>query len=114
RLCQAGAPTLRLTRRATQAIADRHAKVERLIHNLRLLSEATAGKDHQLTRLVSASDVALRAIDRQEAALRSGVSKLPDTIDTARSALAKAKPFSEQQGPTLTSLLPATRGLSPA
>jgi phospholipid/cholesterol/gamma-HCH transport system substrate-binding protein len=114
RLFQASAPTLRLTRRATQAIADRHAKVERLIHNLRLLSEATAGKDRQLTQLVSASDIALRAIDRQEGALRSGIGKLPETIDTARATLAKAKPFSEQLGPTLSALQPSTRKLSPA
>ena len=113
-LFKASAPTLQLTRRATQAIADRHAKVERLIHNLRLLSEATAGKDRQLSQLVSASDVALRAIDRQETALRSGISKLPGTIDTARSTLAAAQPFSQQLASTLTSLMPATRKLSPA
>jgi phospholipid/cholesterol/gamma-HCH transport system substrate-binding protein len=114
RLFKASAPTLRLTRRATQAIADRHAKVERLIHNLRLLSEATAGKDRQLAQLVSASDVALRAINRQEGALKSGIAKLPDTIDAARGALAEAKPFSEELGPTLRALTPSTRKLSPA
>jgi phospholipid/cholesterol/gamma-HCH transport system substrate-binding protein len=114
RLLKASAPTLRLTKRATSAIADRRAKVERLIHNLRLLSEATAGKDKELAQLIGASDVALRAIDRQEAALRTGLSKLPSTIDTARGALAAAKPFSEELGPTLRALLPATRKLSPA
>ena len=114
RLFKASAPTLRLTRRATQAIADRHAKVERLIHNLRLLSEATAGKDRQLAQLVSASDTALRAINRQETALKAGISKLPSTIDEARGALAEAKPFSEQLGPTLRALTPSTRKLSPA
>jgi phospholipid/cholesterol/gamma-HCH transport system substrate-binding protein len=113
-LFKASAPTLRLTRSATQAIADRRAKVRRLIHNLRALSEATAGKHDQLAQLVDASDTALRAIDRQEAALRLGLSKLPSTIDTARGALAAAKPLSEELGPTLRRLLPSTRGLSPA
>lgn len=114
RLFKASAPTLKLTRRATQAIADRRVKVKRLIHNLRLLSEATAGKDRELAQLVSASDTALRAIDRQESALRSGLSRLPSTIDTARGALAAAKPFSEELGPTVRALLPTTRKLSPA
>jgi phospholipid/cholesterol/gamma-HCH transport system substrate-binding protein len=113
-LFKASAPTLRLTREATQAIADRREKVRRLIHNLRALSEATAGKDDRLAQLVDASDTALRAIDRQEAALRLGLSKLPSTIDTARGALAAAKPLSEELGPTLRKLLPSTRGLSPA
>jgi phospholipid/cholesterol/gamma-HCH transport system substrate-binding protein len=113
-LFKASAPTLKLTRQATQAIADRREKVRRLVHNLRELSEATAGKDDQLASLIDASDTALRAIDRQEAALRGGLSKLPSTIDTARSALASAKPFSEELGPTLRKLLPATRGLTPA
>ena len=113
-LFKAGAPTLRLTKEATKAIADRREKVRRLIHNLRELSEATAGKDDQLAQLVDASNTALRAIDRQEAALKSGLSKLPSTIDTARSALAAAKPFSEELGPTLRQLMPSTRGLTPA
>ena len=113
-LFKASAPTLKLTQEATQAIADRREKVKRLIHNLRELSEATAGKDDQLASLIDASDTALRAIDRQEAALRSGISKLPSTIDTARGALAAAKPFSEELGPTLRKLMPSTRGLTPA
>jgi phospholipid/cholesterol/gamma-HCH transport system substrate-binding protein len=113
-LFKASTPTLRLTKQATAAIADRREKVRRLIHNLRELSEATAGKDDRLAELVDASDTALRAIDRQEAALRGGLSKLPSMIDTARSALAAAEPFSEELGPTLRKLLPATRGLTPA
>ena len=110
-LFKAGAPTLRLTTQATQAIAARHTEVARLIHNLRILSEATAGKDDRLAQLVSASDTALRAIDRQEAALRGGISRLPGTIDSARGALAAAKPFSEQLAPTLRALLPSAREL---
>ena len=113
-LFKASAPTLRLTKEATQEIADRREKVRRLIHNLRELSEATAGKDDRLRELVDASDAALRAVDRQEAALRLGLSKLPSTIDTARTALAAAKPLSEELGPTLRALLPSTRALSPA
>ena len=114
RLFQATAPTLRMTRRASAAIADRHDKVARLIHNLRTLSEATAGKDKQLADLVTASNIALKAINRQDTALQSGVSKLPGTIDTARSALAEAKPFSDRLGPTLRALTPAVDKLPAA
>jgi phospholipid/cholesterol/gamma-HCH transport system substrate-binding protein len=114
RLFKASAPTLRLTERATSAIADRHDKAQRLIHNLRTLSQAAAGKDDELAQMVSASDAALRAINSQEAALRSGIEKLPGTIETARETLAKAAPFSRELAPTLEQLMPATRKLSGA
>jgi phospholipid/cholesterol/gamma-HCH transport system substrate-binding protein len=114
RLFKASAPTLQLTESATAAIADRHAKVERLIHNLRLLSEATAGKDDEFAELISASDAAIRAINTQDAALKDGIAKLPDTINTARETLDTAAPFSRELGPTLDRLTPAVRKLSPA
>ena len=114
RLFKATAPTLQLTERATQAVADRHAKVARLVHNLRLLTQATAGKDKELAQLIDAGDTALRAIANQEAALKEGIAKLPDTVATARRALDSAAPFSRELGPTLKGLLPATKKLSPA
>jgi phospholipid/cholesterol/gamma-HCH transport system substrate-binding protein len=113
-LLKATAPTLRLTRSATAAIADRREKVQRLVHNLRLLSEATAGKDEELARLVDAGDAALAAVAQEDAALRAGLDRLPGTVDSARSALAAAEPFSRELGTTLDGLLPATRKLSPA
>lgn len=114
RLLLATAPTLRLTRRATRAIADRRERVRRLVHNLRLLTQATAGKDRELARLVEAADTTLRAVARQDAALRAGVAKLPGTVASARDALAAAEPFSRELAPTLEGLRPATRKLSPA
>jgi phospholipid/cholesterol/gamma-HCH transport system substrate-binding protein len=114
RLFKAAAPTLRLTRRVTGAIADRRRRVRRLVGNLRLLTHATAGKDRELAQLVSASAATFRAIDAQQASLRTGLSALPGTVTAARRALAAAQPFSERLGPTLTRLLPATRRLTPA
>jgi phospholipid/cholesterol/gamma-HCH transport system substrate-binding protein len=111
---KAGVPTLRLTRRVAAAIADRRARVRRLVGNLRLLSEATAGKDRQLAQLVSASAETFRAIDSRQAALRAGLEELPATVAIARRALAAAAPFSDELGTTLTDLLPATRKLTPA
>jgi phospholipid/cholesterol/gamma-HCH transport system substrate-binding protein len=113
-LFKAGAPTLRLTRRVTAAIADRRQQMRRLISNLRLLSDATAGKDRQLAQLVSASAAAFRAVDSQQSALRDGLAQLPGTVTAARRALSAAQPFSDELGPTLRRLLPATRKLTPA
>lgn len=113
-LFKAGAPTLRLTRRVTGAIADRRRQMRRLVTNLRLLSEATGGKDRQLAQLVSASAAAFRAIDSQQAALRDGVGRLPATVTAARRALGAARPFSDELSTTLRDLLPATRRLTPA
>ena len=113
-LFKAGTPTLRLTRRVTGAIAARRQQMRRLVHNLRLLSEATGGKDRELAQLVSASAAAFRAIDSQQAALRRGLGRLPGTVTAARRALAAAQPFSNQLGTTLRDLLPATRRAAPA
>ncbi len=114
RLFKATEPTLKLTQRATQAIADRQAKVQRLVTNLRILSEATASKDTELASLIDSSDAALRAVADQDAALRSGIGQLPATVVSARRALASAAPLSRELGPTLNRLLPAVRRLGPA
>jgi phospholipid/cholesterol/gamma-HCH transport system substrate-binding protein len=111
---KAGAPTLRMTRRVTAAIADRRTKVRRLIRNLRLLGEATAGRDVQLAELVGSSAAAFAAIDSRQAALRDGLAELPAAVSVARTALAAARPFSDELGRTLTELLPTARGLDPA
>ena len=113
-LLKATAPTLKLTKSATAAIADRREKVKRLVHNLRLLSEATAGKDEELAQLIDAGDAALRSVAQEDASLKAGLDRLPGTVDSARQALAAAEPFSRELGPTLDGLLPATRKLSPA
>ena len=113
-LFKAGAPTLRLTRQVTGAIAARRQQMRRLVHNLRLLSEATGSKDRELAQLVSASAAAFRAIDSQQTALRDGLGRLPGTVTAARRALAAAQPFSDQLGTTLRDLLPATRRAAPA
>jgi len=114
RLFKATAPTLHLTKSVTAALADRREKVERLVSNLRQLTEATAGKDTELASLVSSSAAAFRAIDGQQSALRRGIDLLPGTVDSARKALAAADPFSEDLGKTLDELLPATKKLQPA
>ena len=114
RMFRATAPTLRLTHRASRAIADRRAKVRRLVHNMRLLTQATAGKDRELARLAEHGDEALRAVAREDTALRSGVARLPGTVGSARETLAAAAPFSRELARTLDGLHPATRRLSPA
>src|SRR5689334_18641034 len=88
--------------------------MRRLVHNLRLLREATGSNDRELPQLVSAGAAASRAIDSQPSALRAGLGPLPGTVTAARRALSAARPFSDQLGTTLRDLLPATRKAAPA
>lgn len=111
---KAGAPTLRLTRRVSSAVADRRRRVRRLVHNLRTLSEATAGRDRELAQLVSASARTFGAVASEQEALGAGIGRLPSTVRSARGALDAAQPFANELGPTLDALLPATRRLPAA
>jgi phospholipid/cholesterol/gamma-HCH transport system substrate-binding protein len=114
RLFKAAGPTLEQTRRVSAAFADRRAKVARLVRNLRVLSEAAAGKDRELGQLVAAGSVTLDAIASRERDLRDALKRLPGTVAAARDALASARPFAERLAPTLDALLPAARRLEPA
>ncbi|MEO6497273.1 MAG: MlaD family protein [Solirubrobacteraceae bacterium] len=113
-LLKAGAPTLRLTRRVSSAVANRRGRVRRLVHNLRTLSEATAGRDRELSQLVSASARAFGAVGSEQEALGTGIGRLPSTVRSARRALSAAQPFADELGPTLDALLPAVRHLPAA
>ena len=114
RIITASQPTLAETRRVMGAIADRRTKVARLVTNLRRLSEVGASKDRQLGTLVRASATAFSTIGDRESALRSAVARLPGALGATNDALAAAKPFADELGPSLAKLEPATRRLTPA
>jgi phospholipid/cholesterol/gamma-HCH transport system substrate-binding protein len=103
-------PTTAQVRRITTALATRRREVSRLVHNLAIVTRA-ASSDRELATLVSAGNATLEAIARQDAPLRDAIARLPGTLDQARSTLTSAAVFSRDLQPTLTALLPATRGL---
>lgn len=114
KVLQASQPTLRSTRRVTRALADRRARVERLVHNLRLLAQATADSDRQLVRLVDGSAAVFETIGSRDAQLAASVERLPGALSATRDALTETRGLADELGPTAAALRPAVRELGPA
>ena len=114
KVLEASQPTLRSTRRVTRALADRRAKVKRLVRNLRLLSQATADSDKQLVRLVDGSAAVFETIGGRDAQLAASVERLPGALQATRGALTETRGLADELGPTARELRPAVRELGPA
>jgi phospholipid/cholesterol/gamma-HCH transport system substrate-binding protein len=112
RVLAASQPTLRDTRRVTSALADRRAKVKRLVHNLRLLSEATADSDKDLVRLVDGSSSVFDTIGHHDAQLAASVERLPGALSATRDALTETRGLREL-GPALVDVRPLLRDAAP-
>jgi phospholipid/cholesterol/gamma-HCH transport system substrate-binding protein len=108
---KAGAPTLRSSRRLTDAINGRRRELARLVHNLRLLQRSGAAQDDDIRAIVDAGDRTFAALARHDAELRRSLDRLPGTLEAARGALAAARPFARTATPTLRALEPAVRDL---
>jgi len=113
-LLSAAEPTLERTARVARAIADRRAKLRRLVSNIRRLSEATAGKDRELAGLVSASSAVFSTLGRRENRLAASVGRLPGALGATREALVATRGLAAELGPAATELRPAVRDLAPA
>ena len=86
--------------------------MRRLVHNLAVLSRATAAKDRELGTVVEAGATTLRAIAGQDAALRDSIAQLPGTLSAARSTLGNATTLANERGPDRCRALdPAARRL---
>ena len=114
RILKASQPTLRDTRRVTGALADRRAKVKRLVGNLRLLAQATAESDRELVRLVDSSSAVFDTIGSRDAQLAASVERLPGALGATRDALRNTRTLAGELGPTAAELRPAVRELAPA
>jgi phospholipid/cholesterol/gamma-HCH transport system substrate-binding protein len=111
-LFKAGAPTLRSSRRLTDAINGRRRELSRLVHNLRLLQRSGAAQDDDIRSIVSDGAATFSALARHDSELRASLDRLPGTLEAARAALAAARPFARTATPTLRSLEPAVRDLA--
>jgi phospholipid/cholesterol/gamma-HCH transport system substrate-binding protein len=100
--------------RVSTAVARRRANLRRLIHNYGLLVKELGGKDRDLTRLVQASNSVFQAFASEDQNVSAFVHKLPGTLDTTRTTLAKVDTLSQRLGPSLDSLRPAFRQLDVA
>ncbi len=114
KIIKAGYPTLKDASVLTRAIADRRAKVARLVSNLQRLSHAAAGKDSELKQLVGATSAVVSTIGAREQELGSAVDKLPGALGATRDALTQTQALATELGPAATTLRPMARQLAPA
>jgi phospholipid/cholesterol/gamma-HCH transport system substrate-binding protein len=114
RLIQASYPTLRDAATLTRALADRRARVARLVSNLARLSHAAASKDKELTQLVGASSAVFTTVGAREAKLGAALDRLPGALGATRNALSEIGPLARELGPAAATLTPMARELGPA
>jgi phospholipid/cholesterol/gamma-HCH transport system substrate-binding protein len=107
-------PTSRDILKITRKLATRRQNISRVVHNFRLLSEALAGKDQELSQLISASNEVFAGFSAQDAKLRQALQELPPTLTATSTGLKKADKLADTLGPALGSLRPAARALGPA
>ncbi|HKN93367.1 MAG TPA: MlaD family protein, partial [Thermoleophilaceae bacterium] len=107
-------PTARDTARFTSLLSQRRANLQRVIHNFQLLTTALAGRDHQLTQLVDASNANFQAIASEDQKLEETLQLLPGTLQTASTTLGKADKLAQVLGPTFQALRPGARALGPS
>jgi phospholipid/cholesterol/gamma-HCH transport system substrate-binding protein len=114
RLVRATEPTFAQTARIGRALADRRAKIARLVTNLHTLSSAAATKDRELASLVSASSAVFGTIAEREGDLGRVVDRLPGSVGALDRALVATRGFAVDAKPALEALRPTVRGLAPA
>jgi virulence factor Mce-like protein len=134
-------PFLHLAQRATQVIAQRHAAMAALIHNLSLLTTALATRNGQISQLVTEGDSSLAELASHDTAFQATLAQLPSTLssmqrsfatvqraettldpalralrptaDALRAGLRAAQQFSERARPALVALSPTVHQLRP-
>jgi phospholipid/cholesterol/gamma-HCH transport system substrate-binding protein len=114
RIIRAGYPTLKDAAVLTEALADRRAKVKRLVSNLRELSHAAASKDGELAQLVKSTSAVVSTVGAREAQVGAAVDRLPGALGATREALSQSKALANELGPASRTLRPMARELGPA
>jgi phospholipid/cholesterol/gamma-HCH transport system substrate-binding protein len=104
-------PTAQQMRTIGDLLAARRFELAGLVHNLSVLTQATAADDNQLASVVTAGDTTIHALATQDTALQAAVTKLPGTLATTSSTLTDLTSFSDQLGPTATDLIPTAKDL---
>jgi phospholipid/cholesterol/gamma-HCH transport system substrate-binding protein len=108
------APTARYSRQINEQLALRRQNIARVVHNFSLLTDALGQKDTQLANFVENSNAVFATLAQQDTSLRGILNRLPSTLHTTQTTLAKVKGLADQLGPTLNDLEPAARALGPS
>jgi phospholipid/cholesterol/gamma-HCH transport system substrate-binding protein len=104
-------PTSQQLRTIGDLLAARRQQLAQIVHNLGVLSKATAQKDDQLQTAVDAGNATVQALASQNNALRESITRLPGTLATTRTTLSDVTTLANALGPTATALLPTAKRL---
>jgi phospholipid/cholesterol/gamma-HCH transport system substrate-binding protein len=107
-------PTNRDLRRVTEAIASRKTELKRLIHNYGDLTNTLADRDHDVRRLINASNATLSAFAQENENIAGAVERLPGTLRQTEQTLSKVNTFAPVLQSSLNALRPAFRQLAVA
>jgi phospholipid/cholesterol/gamma-HCH transport system substrate-binding protein len=107
-------PFTRDIARVNGEVAKRRVALANVIHNFRLLSDALAAKDTEITNFVGSSEQALGHFANQANSLQAAITELPSTLRQTDTALTASNALSEQLGPALTKLTPQADAFAPA
>ena len=104
-------PINRDLERLNTKVAERDENLSSLVHNLSVLTKSIGTQDQDVMRLVTASNDTLEAIATEDPDIQTAVGLLPGALEDTRDALAAAKGFGDELGPTFNSLRPFARNL---
>jgi phospholipid/cholesterol/gamma-HCH transport system substrate-binding protein len=107
-------PFTRDIARVNVEVAKRRLALANVIHNFRLLSEALADKDTEITNFVGSSSVALGHFANQANSLQDAIGELPSALRQTNTALESSNALSEQLRPALHKLTPQADAFAPA
>jgi phospholipid/cholesterol/gamma-HCH transport system substrate-binding protein len=107
-------PTAKYAREINEQLATRRANLKRVVHNFSLLVDELAGKDQQVADFVQSSNQVFSILASQSANLQETVRRLPASLRTTSTTLAKVDRMAKLLGPTLQDLRPGARALGPS
>jgi phospholipid/cholesterol/gamma-HCH transport system substrate-binding protein len=100
-------PTAAQMRRVTRLLAERRKQIPRLVHNLRLITEATAKGDGDIRQVVDAGNATLETLAQNDEPLKDTLTELPATLAAARATLERTPRFMDATSRALRELEPS-------
>jgi phospholipid/cholesterol/gamma-HCH transport system substrate-binding protein len=94
-------------RRVTRLLAERRKQIPRLVHNLRLITEATAKGDGDIRQVVDAGNATLETLAQNDEPLKDTLTELPATLAAARTTLERTPRFMDATSRALRELEPS-------
>ena len=104
-------PTAGQLRQVSSLLSARRRQLPALVHNLRVITEATASRDGDLRRVVDAGDATLETLATNDRSLQRTLELLPGTLRAARSTLRRTPRFARSLDRSLTALDPSLKAL---